>query len=104
MHVSSVRSARGSFNSRCRCLRVCVCVRAPACALENGFACSCGRQDSGCSGGSFGFNGGGGGGGGGGAAASGKMSEYLRVAFFDPDYDTSKQHLVKLVSCGTHQR
>lgn len=47
------------------------------------------HQDSRGSSGSFGGGAGGGGG--------GKVPEMFRVAFFDPDYDTSKQHLVKLV-------
>lgn len=45
--------------------------------------------------------GGGGGGGSGGVlgTAPGKIPDLLRVAFFDPDNGTSRQHLVKLVSC-----
>ncbi|CAM9995617.1 unnamed protein product, partial [Ectocarpus sp. 13 AM-2016] len=37
-----------------------------------------------------------GGAGGGGGTPPGKVPELVRVALFDPDYDTSRQHLVKL--------
>eukprot|EP00903_Cladosiphon_okamuranus_P011019 g10407.t1 len=53
-------------------------------------------DDSQGSNGSFGLGGGGVGGGGGNGGNGGKIPEMFRVAFFDPDYDTSRQHLVKL--------
>lgn len=77
--------------------------------IDHPTASSCGRarkhQNSGRSSGSYGRGGGGGTLGfdsngdvaGGGTGTPGKIPEMLRAAFFDPDYDTSRQHLVKLV-------